>query len=54
MIKSTILFLNHFSIHDQEEEVTGVISRYETELRGLRDVVRQKQNFIEKIQTDKE
>ncbi|XP_066924857.1 paramyosin-like isoform X1 [Clytia hemisphaerica] len=41
-------------IVDQEEEVSGIITQYQDELKGLRNVVREKQRFIEKMQTDKE
>jgi len=49
-----VLCLLYFSIHDQEEEVSGIICQYQDELKGLRNVVREKQRFIDQMTTDKQ
>lgn len=43
----------YYSIVDQDAEVSSVVGRYEKELGELQNVVRQKQRFIDRIQSDK-
>lgn len=45
------LFLS--SMIDQDEEVSSIVRKYEKELGELQNVVREKQRFIDRIQSDK-